>query len=339
MVCAATLYAAGSLRHGSSSPSLTEVSASGAVSISDSKAGGTILNLPNFAPGRTGVGEVTIANTGSAAGDLTLSSFDRSDSPGFYGGALSGQLELALTELAGASTRTVYAGQLWEMPELDIGILAAGGSRTYRFAVTMRDEGAPVTPFVGDNLYQRASTSLGYQWTLSEVEAGPPSEPPPSVPPPSESSPPSGSSPSSPASSEPPPTSVPPVPGDNLLVGTSRPDRLVGTPGDDVIRGLGAGDAIFGGDGEDRLFGGAGPDSIRGGAGPDLLSGGAGNDRLWGDGGRDRILGGAGSDAIFARDGESDIVACGPGTDVAYVDATDKTTGCERVVTSGDHGR
>jgi hypothetical protein len=39
-----------------------------------------------------------------------------------------------------------------------------------------------------------------------------------------------------------------------------------------------------------------------------------------------------GHDLIRAADGDHDLIRCGPGTDRAYVDRRDETTGCERVV-------
>jgi Ca2+-binding RTX toxin-like protein len=199
---------------------------------------------------------VTITNTGSASGTLSLSSFDRSDSPGTYGGALSGQLELLLSDVTNGPGKTVYAGALTAMPELNLGILAGGEARTYRFAVTMYNGGAPASPFVGDNLYQRATTGISYQWKLTETEGSePPPEPP--VPPPV-----APSQPAAPAS---------PQPLQTKLVGTSGPDRLIGTPEDDVIYGRGGADMIRGLAGDDKLFGGAGRDRIKGGRGSDLI--------------------------------------------------------------------
>ena len=36
-------------------------------------------------------------------------------------------------------------------------------------------------------------------------------------------------------------------------------------------------------------------------------------------------------DRIIARGGGSDRVSCGSGTDIAYVDSSDKVSGCEQV--------
>ena len=47
---------------------------------------------------------------------------------------------------------------------------------------------------------------------------------------------------------------------------------------------------------------------------------------------------GSGNDTIYARDGERDTVDCGPGTDTAWVDAADATTGCETLHVTGGPG-
>jgi RTX calcium-binding nonapeptide repeat (4 copies) len=88
------------------------------------------------------------------------------------------------------------------------------------------------------------------------------------------------------------------------------------------IRGTMFGDRIAGAAGADRLAGRSGRDCIRGGDGADVISGGPGRDRLNGSDGKDRI---------DARDGVRDLVACGPGKDLAVVDRKDRVGGCERV--------
>lgn len=85
-----------------------------------------------------------------------------------------------------------------------------------------------------------------------------------------------------------------------------------GTPAADVLVGTKAGD---------RLRGFGGNDTLRGGAGADCLIGGPG---------RDKLFGGTGKDNLSARDGKPDLVDCGPGKDVAKVDAKDKVKGCEK---------
>lgn len=104
---------------------------------------------------------------------------------------------------------------------------------------------------------------------------------------------------------------------------------LIGSPGPDRLRS---------GAYDDRIDGGAGADAIAAGAGDDTITGGPGPDTILADGGVicDFVAcssSGQGNDTIHARDGERDSIDCGPGTDVAYVDPVDVTSGCETVVT------
>ena len=97
------------------------------------------------------------------------------------------------------------------------------------------------------------------------------------------------------------------------LSGTRRGERLVGTRFPDVLNGRGGSDVLLGLSGADRLAGGTGRDRIRGGPGAD------------------RLTGGRGRDTLLAADGTRDVVLCGPGRDVAVLDARDRAIGCERV--------
>ena len=88
---------------------------------------------------------------------------------------------------------------------------------------------------------------------------------------------------------------------------------------------------LLGGDGDDELLGGGGNDRLDGGAGDDDLDGGARRRHARRRPGRGRLphptrderarVGGEGDDRIEARDGEADTINCGPGNDVAIVDA------------------
>lgn len=311
LVATATLYAATGWQPVSEAPRV-QAAAAGSMALTDSKGEGAIFKLDNIAPGDTGSGEVTIANSGTSAGTLTLASAGLTDDPGRYGGVLSQQLALRVEDVSAGIAREVYSGDLTSMPELVLGALAAGQSRTYRFQVTMLDGGAPASPFVDDNVYQRASTGIGYRWTLTEVEGSEP-EPEPEPPAPPSAPSPAGVTPG------PPPVGAAPT-------GTPRADILIGTSEDDLIFGRGGADRIFGKGGRDRLFGGPGNDRINGGPGADRLHGGAG---------RDRLNGGPGPDLILARDGGADLVDCGGGNDVAQIDPSDRIRRCERVRGSG----
>ena len=80
------------------------------------------------------------------------------------------------------------------------------------------------------------------------------------------------------------------------------------------------------------ISGTARADRLVGSAYDDVLNGFAGNDTLIGGGGKDTLRGGFGNDVIRARDGRRDVVDCGPGRDVAYVDRLDKVSkNCEAV--------
>jgi Ca2+-binding RTX toxin-like protein len=205
------------------------------------------------------------------------------------------------------------------MPTLQLGALAAGQSRTYRFAVAMLDGGAPSSPYVDDNVYQRATASLGYEWTLTEIEAGAP-----------ESGEPPGSHEPWIPQLAPGPVAPNPSPGGDgkSRSGTPHADSLFGTAKADVIHGLAGPDSIFGKRGPDYLLGDSGGDRVHGGAGADRLRGGIGSDRIYGE---------AGSDVIYARDGEADVVDCGDGQDLAYVDEHDLARGCE--IVKREYGR
>jgi hypothetical protein len=82
----------------------------------------------------------------------------------------------------------------------------------------------------------------------------------------------------------------------------------------------------------EAVVGGSGGDSLTGSADSEGLFGGASADTINGLGGEDVLNGGAGNDTILARDGRTDEIDCGPGTDSATVDASDKIAGCETVL-------
>jgi hypothetical protein len=113
--------------------------------------------------------------------------------------------------------------------------------------------------------------------------------------------------------------------GDDTLIGGPGRDYLEGNAGADVLRGQADNDVLDGGNGPDQLFGGKGNDLLRGGQGADFLRGQAGKDIL---------EGGAGPDELRANDGErGDVLICGPGRDVAIIDAGDiARADCETVV-------
>jgi Ca2+-binding RTX toxin-like protein len=99
-------------------------------------------------------------------------------------------------------------------------------------------------------------------------------------------------------------------------------------PGSDEAAGGAGADHLYGGPGNDVLVPGLGPDHVEGGDGDDLLR----DER--GDVAADVLSGGEGHDVIRAVDFSADRVECGPGYDVAIVDAADTVAECDRVEVS-----
>ena len=127
-----------------------------------------------------------------------------------------------------------------------------------------------------------------------------------------------------------------------VLVGAAAAHDVTwyGTSGYDVRYGHQHRDTFYGRGGNDELYGRRGPDTLFGGRGWDLLVGGRGPDILDGGSGVDSLYGGYGDDVILAQgEGEDfgDVVVCGPGHDIAWIDvsidtgARDYTRGCEDV--------
>jgi hypothetical protein len=133
--------------------------------IANDRDGQAILTAPAMRPGVPAVGEVTVSNAGNAAGLFTLSSAGAADGSG----ALSGVLDLAVSDVTQGAGTTLYTGKLATFGRLPLGTLAAGAARRYRFALTF----PPGRPDVADNALQGATTSVAFNWNTVAV-AGPP---------------------------------------------------------------------------------------------------------------------------------------------------------------------
>jgi Ca2+-binding RTX toxin-like protein len=120
-----------------------------------------------------------------------------------------------------------------------------------------------------------------------------------------------------------------------VFVGTAGPDTIYGTPNADAIYGKAGADSLHGRAGNDVIYGGRGDDVIKGGDDSDVEYGGAGNDVMWVGRGVDAEYGGPGNDVLhaLADDNRLDIVDCGPGHDVAWLNVAEKgkyvIRGCE----------
>jgi spore coat-associated protein N len=147
---------------GEGAPTLQLASASGALSLSNSKEGAAIFRASAMRPGEEAGGSVTITNTGTVTGALTVAPAEPSDTPGAGGGRLSNRLELLVIDVTTVTAPvTVYAGTLELMNTTGVGTLAPGQHRTYLFVATLRPNGN------ADNAYQGAALTTGFTWSAT----------------------------------------------------------------------------------------------------------------------------------------------------------------------------
>lgn len=152
------------------------MSATGAVSITNSLEGQAILTAAPMIPGTSVTGTVNLVNTGDAAERLTLDASDPVDHPGPGGGRLSERLRLRVEDVStDGNPQTVFAGPLADLEQAGLGTLDEDERRTYRFVVTFPDGGADGA----DNAFQGSSASVDFEWI---VDAAGPAEPPASAP-------------------------------------------------------------------------------------------------------------------------------------------------------------
>ena len=150
-------------------------SASGAVSITNSREGQAILTAAPMLPGTSSTGLVSLANTGDGDETLSLDSGTPVDTPGPGGGHLSQRLQLRVEDVSTGNPVAVYEGTLSGLHGTDLGTLKKDEQRTYRFVVTFPDGGANGA----DNAYQGSSATIGFDWTAG---AAGPSAPPADAP-------------------------------------------------------------------------------------------------------------------------------------------------------------
>jgi Ca2+-binding RTX toxin-like protein len=113
-----------------------------------------------------------------------------------------------------------------------------------------------------------------------------------------------------------------------------------GTPGNDVIVGSKRADRISSGGGRDLICSRGGDDRVGTGPGADRVSAGPGDDRVTTGGGADSVNPGSGRDGVSTGPGDDEVglagtardrVDCGAGHDRAHRDGADRLSGCERV--------
>ena len=144
----------------------------GSLTLSNDREGSAILSLGGMRPGDSVTDTVTLGNTGTLDGDLSLATSNLVDTPGSGGGALSGELDLRIRDVTNAGPpATVYDGKLDALTPTALGTLAAGASRVYEFRVSFPDAGPGA-----ENAYQGSAMSVQFDWTA--VNNGPDLDPP-----------------------------------------------------------------------------------------------------------------------------------------------------------------
>jgi hypothetical protein len=171
LVVIAVALAAFSARAQPATADIELLAGGGSLSLSNSREGSAILSLAPMRPGDSVTGTVTIGNTGTLPGDLTLSASNLVDVPGPGAGALSATLDLLVEDVTNpGSPVAVYNGTIPAMAPVSLGSLAAGASRDYSFRVLFPETGA------GDNVYQGSTLSVQFDWTATNP--GDDTEPP-----------------------------------------------------------------------------------------------------------------------------------------------------------------
>lgn len=169
--------------------------ASGALQISNSRAGQSVFGAAAMRPGQTVTGSVRIGNAGDVAGRFSVRPADVIDAPGPYGGVLSARLQLALVDVTRAGQPvTVYAGTAAAFGAVQLGTFEPGAQRDYVVAATL--------PVDSDNSFQGSALSLGLEWRASGAGGA-------GTPPGTGTPPPTGTAPGTPAGGSP---GSPPVP-------------------------------------------------------------------------------------------------------------------------------
>lgn len=124
---------------------------SGTLLQTNSKDGLAVVTGSNLKPGDTKTGEVTIKNTGTLAGDFTLSE------TGATNGFTAGSLKVSVDDVTTPSApKSIYTGDLGGLAKKSLGSFAVNESHTYRFTVTLASS-AP-------NADQGKSATANYEW-------------------------------------------------------------------------------------------------------------------------------------------------------------------------------
>jgi hypothetical protein len=139
---------------------LRQLARSGRVRIKNSRGGEALVGMQGMLPGDSTAGTVRIGNASKVRARFYLGLSRLVETAGSGGGRLSYRLVLTVKKLSPRHRpQLVYTGPLREMPMLKLGVFRPRESRTYLFSVTFPEGGTAM-----DSTYQRASTSLAFNW-------------------------------------------------------------------------------------------------------------------------------------------------------------------------------
>jgi hypothetical protein len=141
----------------------------GTITVTDSLAGQSILNVTALKPGATTSGTADIKNAGNVPAQLTLAPVNLVNVPASP--PFSSKLTLLVQDAGDPSCTvscpakvTVYSGTLGAMGTLALGTFPAGATHRYTFAVTFPDGGSNGA----DDAYGGAATTVDYRWTATQ---------------------------------------------------------------------------------------------------------------------------------------------------------------------------
>jgi hypothetical protein len=177
---------------------------SGALRLSNSKAGQAILSGEKLRPGQPTSGTVALVNTGDVRAAFAVEAAMEAQTGT---GRLWDALQIVVTDITvPADPFAVYQGRLADMGRVTFGGLATGRQRAFEFTLSLPRDAA-------DNSFQGASLSLGLTWSAQAVSSpGPTNPPPPPAPTPSPSPTPTPTPTPAPRAPQATPTPAPPVP-------------------------------------------------------------------------------------------------------------------------------
>ncbi len=134
----------------------------GSLALQNSHEGEAVFSADDIGPGHSASGTVTLSNTGTLPGTLSLTQSEPT------GGPLAQQLQLVVRDLTGGTT--VYSGPLTGMGTRSLGTLGAGTARVYEFTASL--------PASAGDAGQGDSTTVSYTWIATETTTPPPPPPP-----------------------------------------------------------------------------------------------------------------------------------------------------------------